>query len=325
MSRKITEDTERKAFQDSFLEGNESIEAAIDKFYSDRNKDNLEAVLEAIRQRMHADGHFIFPVLVDENDESRFAFRSVSSKDGKHWNVAFTSQAEYEKGEPSRVLSYFIDGMLKSCLDSETDGLIINPWGQSFVLRKEDIDRIFRADGDVEYTVPGDPITTELLEGGTFLKRAISICNRNRTQLNLFKLARILRDSWVWIPCSMIMSDADYKAWEKIIMETLEKDGPDSLVGRELSNRDNIRMVPDILKNGDAFYFPVFTSEEEMGEYGDNFSRLEKHFLEAVNLARNNEKNVAGIVINAFTEPFVVPRELFDTIAGMDSGIFSDK
>ena len=38
-------------------------------------------------------------------------------------------------------------------------------------------------------------------------------------------------------------------------------------------------------------------------------------------VARNNEKDVKGIVINAFTEPLVVPRELFDVIARMESGI----
>ena len=104
-------------------------------------------------------------------------------------------------------------------------------------------------------------------------------------------------------------------------MEAQEKGDLNSLIGLEVSNQDDIRMVPDILQNGDAFYFPVFTSEEEMGEYGDNFSKLEKHFLEAANLARNNEKDVAGIVINAFTEPFVIPKEMFDIIAGMDSSI----
>ena len=123
------------------------------------------------------------------------------------------------------------------------------------------------------------------------------------------------------MPCTAIMSDADYEAWTKIIMEAQEKGDLDSLIGLEVSNQDDIRMVPDILQNGDAFYFPVFTSEEEMGEYGDNFSKLEKHFLEAANLARNNEKDVADIVINASTEPFVIPKEMFDIIAGMNSSI----
>lgn len=309
------------AAADPFLDGNELIEAAIEKYCSDRSSDNLTEVLETIRQRMHADGHFIFPVFVDEKDENCFAFRSITTKDGKHWHAAFTSQAEYEKGAASQVISHFIDSMLKACLDSDAEGVIINPWGQPFMLTKEMADRIFKADGDVEYTVPDVQVTQELLAGGAFLKRVIGICNRNRTQLNLLKLLKILRDSWIWVPCNAIMSDADYEAWTKIIMEAQEKGDLNSLIGLEVSNQDDIRMVPDILQNGDAFYFPVFTSEEEMGEYGDNFSKLEKHFLEAANLARNNEKDVAGIVINAFTEPFVIPKEMFDIIAGMDSSI----
>ena len=308
-------------FHNSFLDGNELIEEAIEKYYADGNKDNLIAVLDAIRQRMHADGHFLFPVIVDEEDENRFSFQAIQTKDGKLWNAAFTSQAEFEKGAPSRVISNFIDSSMKFCLESETEGFIINPWGQSFMLAKELIEMIFKADGDVEYSVPDDPITAELLEDGSFLKRATEICNRNRTQLNIIKLLKILRDSWVWVPCNMIMSDADYEAWTKVVMEAQEKGNLDSIVGTELSNQDNIRMVPDILQNGEEFFFPVFTTAEEMGEYGNNFSKIQRHFLEAANLARNNEKNVAGIVINAFSEPFVINKELFEIIEGMDSNL----
>ena len=306
-------------YHDSFLDGNELIDGAIASYYADGSKDNLVAVLDAIRQRMHADGHFIFPVIMDEEDDNRFSFQVIQTKDGKLWNAAFTSQAEFEKGAPSRVISNFIDSSMKFCLESETEGFIINPWGQSFMLAKELIEMIFKADGDVEYSVPDDPITAEILEDGSFLKRATEICNRNRTQLNMIKLLKILRDSWVWVPCNMIMSDADYEAWTKVVMDAQEKGDLDSIVGTELSNQDNIRMVPDILQNGDEFFFPVFTTAEEMGEYGNNFSNIQRHFLEAANLARNNEKNVAGIVINAFSEPFVIPKELFDVIAGMKS------
>lgn len=314
-------DEKNPPFHDLFLDGNELIEEAIDRYYADGSKDNLIAVLDSIRQRIHADGHFIFPVLVDEEDENRFSFQAIQTKAGKLWNAAFTSQAEFEKGAPSRVISNFIDSTMKFCLESETEGFIINPWGQSFMLAKELIEMIFKADGDVEYSVPDDPITAELLEDGSFLKRATEICNRNRTQLNIIKLLKILRDSWVWVPCNMIMSDADYEAWTKIVMEAQEKGDLDSIVGTELSNQDNIRMVPDILQNGDNFFFPVFTTAEEMGEYGNNFSKIQRHFLEAANLARNNEKNVAGIVINAFSEPFVINKELFEIIEGMDSSL----
>ena len=308
---------------DLFLDGNDLIEAAIEQYYAKSSKENLTAVLDAIRQRMHADGHFIFPVLVDEDDETRFAFRTLQTKDGKIWNAAFTSQTEYEKGEPSRVLSNFIDSSMKFCLESETDGFVINPWGKSFMLTKELIEMILKADGDVEYSVPDDPITAELLEDGSYLKRAIAICNRNRTQLNLIKLTRILRDSCVWIPCTAIMSDADYEQWTKLVKDAQEKGDLDSIIGQEVTSRDHIRMVPDILQNGDAFFFPVFTAAEEMGEYGERFSKIQRHFLEAANLARNNEKNVTGIVINAFSEPFVIPKEMFDIIAGMESSFAS--
>ena len=308
-------------YHDTFLDGNELIEAAIDRYYKESSRETLIAILDTIRQRMLADGHFIFPVLVDEKDENRFAFPSIQTTDGKIWNVAFTSHAKYEKGQLGRVISISIDRIKKICLESETAGFIINPWGKSIMLEKDLIEMIFKADGDEEYSVPDDPITAELLEDGSFLKRAIGICNRNRTQQNLIKLTKILRDSRVWVPCTAIMSDADYEQWSKLVMDAQEKGDLNSLVGQEVISQDNIRMVPDILQNGEKFFFPVFTTAEEMGEYGDHFSKIERHFLEAANLAKNNEKNVTGIVINAFSEPFVIPREMFEIIAGMDSSL----
>ena len=309
-----------EGFHDMFLDGNELIEEAISAYHADASKDNLISVLESIRTRMHADGHFMIPVVFSEEGRE-FTFRTVQTRDGKVWPVAFTSPAEHEKGEPSQIVSNSIDAMLKVCLDLDSPGFILNPWGESFTLTKELIEMIIKADGDVEYSVPDDKITPELLEGGTFLKRAIGICNRNRTQLNMIKLMKILRDSWIWVPCNAIMSDADYDAFEKMVMAAKDGEGLDSLVGQSFTAHDETRLIPDILQNGEDFFFPVFTSAEEMGEYGERFSKVEKHFLEAANLARNNEKNVKGIVINAFSEPFVVPIELFDMIAEMPSNL----
>ena len=73
------------------------------------------------------------------------------------------------------------------------------------------------------------------------------------------------------------------------------------------------------MQNGDDFFFPAFISTEDMGEYGQHFSKVQKHFLEVIALARNNEKNVAGIVINAFTEPWVLDREIFDLVENIKS------
>ena len=80
-------------------------------------------------------------------------------------------------------------------------------------------------------------------------------------------------------------------------------------------------MIPDILQSGEDFFLPAFTSAEEMGDYGRQFSKLEKPFREAVALARNHEKNLKGIVVNAFSEPFILPEELFDLLETMPSDL----
>ena len=315
----MSESPETKAmFHDLFLDGNELIDKAINTFRSHPNAENLNAVLESIRSRMHADGHFIIPI-IETGNEDEFTPRKLKTKDGREWLVAFTSQTEHEKGAKSRIISNFIGATLKGSLETNSSGFIINPWGQSFKLSKELIERILKADGDVEYSIPDKQITPELLEGGTFLKRAIGICNRNWSPLNSIKLMKILRDSFIWIPCNTILSDADYEAMEKLVKEAQENGGLDTLIGKIISHQDNVRLVPDILQKGENFFFPVFTSAEEMGEYGMRFSRIEKHFLDAIVLARNNEKNVQGIVINAFSEPFIIPRELFEKIERMPS------
>lgn len=98
------------------------------------------------------------------------------------------------------------------------------------------------------------------------------------------------------------------------------KDAGDDLsamIGQNFTNNEEVRLIPDILQNGDNYFFPIFSSAEEMGEYGEHFSKVQKHILEVIPMARNNEKNVTGIVLNAFTEPFVLDAEIFDMVENM--------
>ena len=309
-------------YKDPFLEGNEQIEDAIKKYHEEASKENLIGVLESIRARMHADGHFIIPVEANGDDDTSFEFRGVQANDGKIWNVIFTSEYEFQKGQPSKVVSNFIDSTMKACIECDAVGVIINPWSDnSFMLSKELIQMIFDADGDTEYIVPEVDISAELLEDGALLKRVVDICSRNRTQLNVIKLMRILRDSFVWVPCNAVFSDADNENVMNMVKVVEQGEGLESLEGKEFSTKDEVRMIPDILQNGDEFFFPVFTTAEEMGEYGDNFSKMERHFMETINLACNNNKKVSGIVINAFSNPFVVSNELLEIIEGMESNL----
>ena len=164
-----------------------------------------------------------------------------------------------------------------------------------------------------------EQILEQQIKNGEFIKTAIEICKRDNTKENRLRMTMLLRDSLVWVPCNAIFSDADNEEMSKAVLEAQENGELESLEGNYFVCRDEVRMVPDILQNGDDFFFPVFSSEAEMGEYGEGFSRIQSHFLEAVTLANNNEMNVKGIVINAFSDPFVVPIEICNIIAKLKS------
>lgn len=160
---------------------------------------------------------------------------------------------------------------------------------------------------------PGPTITAEDLEDGKMLEATIHTFNEERTEEHLLEVMAILRDSYVWIPCNAIMSDADQAR-----LVAISKDGN---IGDTFISHDEIRMIPDILQNGDKFFFPVFSNLEAMGEYGNGFSKVQKHFLEALVLANNNEKDLEGIVINAFSEPFELYKEIWNLVEEMKSRI----
>ena len=164
---------------------------------------------------------------------------------------------------------------------------------------------------------PSRKLTAEDLEDGELLKEAITEFNKQRNEPNFFEVLELLRDSYVWVPCNAVMSEADQKRMEEMIASA--GDNLDALTGMEFVAHDETRLIPDILQNGEAFFFPIFSSAEEMGEYGDNFSKVEKHFLEALVLAKNNDKDLAGIVVNAFSEPFILDREIWDIVENMKS------
>ena len=163
---------------------------------------------------------------------------------------------------------------------------------------------------------PSTKITAEDLEDGTMLEAVIHTFIEEPTEDHLLNIMEILRDSYVWIPCNAVMSDADQA---RLLAMLEEKE--DGIIGEEFVTHGETRLIPDILQNGDNFFFPVFSNEEAMGEYGKGFSKVQKHFLEALVIAKNNEKDLAGIVINAFSEPYVLDKEIWDLVEKMKSRI----
>ena len=68
------------------------------------------------------------------------------------------------------------------------------------------------------------------------------------------------------------------------------------MIGKTFSTKEAVRMIPDILQNGEQFFFPIFSSVEEMGEYGEHFSKVQKHILEVIPMARNCAERIFRIV-----------------------------
>lgn len=151
----------------------------------------------------------------------------------------------------------------------------------------------------------------------SLLKEAVSVFNNERTEEHFIDILISLRDSYVWVPCNAVMSEADMARFDEILKNA--EDDLSSMIGEEFTAKDEIRLIPDILQNGDDYFFPVFSSAEEMGEYGRHVSKIQKHISEVIPLARNNEKNVAGIVLNAFTEPFVLDADIFDLVENLNT------
>lgn len=155
-------------------------------------------------------------------------------------------------------------------------------------------------------------IKPETLESGAVLKALILQFLEDRKEETLYPVLQCLRDSLVWIPGTMQMNEEDLQKFAN------------GKVGDTISNDYEIKFVPDILQNGDEKFFPVFSSAEEMGDYGAHFSKVQKHFFEAMSYAVGKEETV-GIVVNAFSTPFVVPKAWFDTIGHLPTMLDLDE
>ena len=165
----------------------------------------------------------------------------------------------------------------------------------------------------------GKKVTGEELADGSVLRKAVHQFVEEQNYVNMLKVMEILRDSTVWIPCKAIVGEED----QKQVMEMIEEAGDDldSIAGKTFISKEALKLVPDILQNGEAFFFPVFSSCEEMGEYGNGFSKIPQNFMESIRMARANDRKLQGIVINAFSESMIIDKRLFEMIEKMESRI----
>lgn len=169
---------------------------------------------------------------------------------------------------------------------------------------------------ECEDRIPADMLDILLMlhtdRRAELVKEAIEGFYADTSEDNLVRLLWMLKSPLLWVPCSAVLSENDQKQIEAMLDgcgEDLE-----SLAGQTFTSIDAIEMIPDILTDGENDFLPAFTSIEEMGEYGDSFSKVQKHIMEIIWMAEHGEREVAGIVVNAFSKPFKLDKELFKVI-----------
>ena len=133
--------------EDKFLIGNEIIEQALAEANANMCHETIMALVQAIQDRMVADGHVLLPIeYPDPEDHNRFRMRGLPNDDGEIYLACFTSEEELHKGEPTDVMSQFIDVFIEAVLDSDqVKGIMINPFGITCRLPKGVLQLIMEA------------------------------------------------------------------------------------------------------------------------------------------------------------------------------------
>lgn len=139
-------------------------------------------------------------------------------------------------------------------------------------------------------------ISEDDLEDGSMLEAAVVKFLSDRKQESLVELLEILRDSYVWMPCRKL-SELD--------VVTDFEDG----------------FAPDIMLNGAEYFFPIFSSDKEMKELAQERSRQPLHVLKAIKMAKESTKPITGLVLNPFTNPFVIDMKLCEVIEKMKTRV----
>lgn len=84
----------------------------------------------------------------------------------------------------------------------------------------------------------------------------------------------------------------------------------------EKGGQEGARLKPDILQNGDDYFYPCFSNDQDIPKaYYDRFSWLQLPFLDCLAAAEKIERYpVKGIVLDAFSESIEIDKGAFEVL-----------
>ena len=144
-----------------------NIETAIDAMYDAGDNfadEHIIAVLEAIRMSVNNGDHIVIPIEMPReaidainattirvgddlefSDDMRFKVRTLRLKNDELAFAVFTSREEAMKGDGTSTITEGLEIFLeKALMNPDIEGIMVNPWGNSFFLTKANISEIFR-------------------------------------------------------------------------------------------------------------------------------------------------------------------------------------
>ena len=159
-------------------------------------------------------------------------------------------------------------------------------------------------------------LTRDDLEDGTVLKGAVKDFLEDKNDDTFSFVLAVLRSSKVLVPCQVELSEE-----AQSILNQLEKDGK-KLVSLDEEEKKRfeagLSFIPAILENNGYRFFPVFSSREEMDKEFEAESVMNTPFLHAMEMAYNEGEEIEGIVLNAFTQAFVIEKDLFEAVSKLE-------
>ena len=112
-----------------------------------------------------------------------------------------------------------------------------------------------------------------------------------KTTESIEALFEVLNQSKVWVPFNAYLMD-------------------------ESEGQEGVRLKPDILQKGDDYFYPCFSSEQEIPkEYYDRFSWLQLPVTDCLFTVEGRGRfALRGIVLDAFSESVEIDKEAFEAI-----------
>ena len=136
----------------------------------------------------------------------------------------------------------------------------------------------------------------------------IQVRNKYVSEINNPNMETILEflpcliDSRLYVPMNVSISNNDLKNLAN------------AKEGDVISVNNNIIATPDILKNGNDLFYPIFSNLEEIpNHYKEKFSWVEKPIDACLNFLKNNTECI-GLVLDAFSKPVVITDKLLEAL-----------